>query len=56
MVARVALATDSIVTVDLRNVLISGLQFQGHSEIDSDINGGRVVIGYSSRASEKQRV
>ena len=37
MVARVALATDSM---DPTNVDISGLQFQGHSGIDSDINGG----------------
>ena len=51
MVARVALATDSIVT----DVLISGLQFQGHSGIDSDINGA--VIGYPGpRVSEKQKV
>jgi hypothetical protein len=55
MVARVALATDDIATVDSTNVRISALQFQGHSGIDSDIDG--MVIGYSgSRVSEKQKV
>ena len=47
MVARVALATDSAVPT---NVHISGLQFQGHSGIDSNINGGMdntLVIGHS---------
>ena len=55
MVARVALATDSM---DPTNVHISRFQFQGHSAIDSDINGmdNRAVIGYSSRESEKQIV
>ena len=56
MVARVALATDSL---DPTNVHISGLQFQGHSGIDSNTNGGmnnRVVIGHSSREAEKQTV
>jgi len=56
MVARVALATDSNVAVDSTNVLLSGLQFQGTSGIDSDINGGRDKIGHSSRALEKQKV
>ena len=56
MVARVALATDSAVPT---NVHISGLQFQGHSGIDSNINSGMdntVVIGHSPRESEKQIV
>ena len=56
MVARVALATDSI---DSTNVHISDLQFQGDSGIGSNINDGmdnRVVIGHSSRESEKQTV
>ena len=56
MVARVAVATDSI---DPTNVHISGLQFQGNSGIDSNINGGmdnRVVIGHSSQEAEKQIV
>ena len=55
MVARVALATDSM---DSTNIHISGLQFQGDSGINSDINGGmdnRVIIGHS-RESEKQTV
>ena len=59
MVARVALATDDIATVDSTNVRISALQFQGHSGIDSDINGGMnnaVVIGQSSQKSEKPTV
>ena len=59
MVARVALATDNIVVVDSTNVHISGLQFQGQSGIHSNINGGMdntVVIGHSSRESEKQTV
>jgi len=55
MVARVALATDDIVTVNSTNAHISALQFQGHSGTDSDINGA--VIGYSgSRVSEKPKV
>jgi len=55
MVARVALANDNIVTVDSTNAHISALRFQGHSGIDSDINGA--VIGYSgSRVSEKPKV
>ena len=59
MVARVALATDNIVAVDSTNVHISGLQFQGQSGIDSNINDGMdntAVIGHSSRESEKQTV
>jgi hypothetical protein len=57
MVARVALANDRMVTVDSTKVHISGIQFKGHSEIDSDINiglGNRVDISYSE--SEKQTV
>ena len=56
MVARVALATDSM---DLTNVHISGLQFQGNSGIDNNINGGMdngLVISHSSREVEKQKV
>ena len=56
MVARVALATD---TMDSMNIQMSGLQFQGRSGIDSNTNGGmdnRVVIGHSSREAEKQTV
>ena len=59
MVARVALATNSIVTVDSTNIHISRLQFQGHSGIDGDINGGMdnmVEIGHCSRESQKQIV
>ena len=55
MVARVAVATDTTVVVNSTNVRISGLQFQGNSGIDSDINGGMnnaVVIGQSSQKSE----
>ena len=55
MVARVAVATDTTVVVNSTNVHISGLQFQGNSGIDSDINGGMnnaVVIGQSSQKSE----
>ena len=54
MVARVALATNSM---DPTNVHISGLQFQGHSGSDTDVNDGMdngVVIGHSSGESEKQ--
>ena len=56
MVARVALATDSI---NSTNVRISGLQFQGHSEVDSNIDGGMdnmVVISHSLQEAEKQAV
>ena len=56
MVARVALVTDSM---DPPNVHISGLQSQGRSGIDSNINGemdNRVVIGHSSQEAEKQTV
>ena len=56
MVARVALATDSI---DPTSVHISSLQFQGQSGINSNINGGMdngVVIGYSSQKAEKRTV
>ena len=57
MVARVALATDS---TDPTNIHISGLQSQGNSGIDSNINDGMdngVVIGHSgSREAEKQTV
>ena len=56
MVARIALATDSM---DSTNVHISGLQFQGNSGIESNISGGmdnRAVIGHSSREAEKQTV
>ena len=56
MVARVALATDSM---DPTSVHISGLQFQGDSSINSNINGGmddRVVISHSSQEAEKQTV
>ena len=53
MVARVALVTDSM---DPTNVHISGLQFQGHSGIDSNTIGGmdnRVVISHLSREAKK---
>ena len=58
MVARVALATDSM---DSTNVHISRLQSQGSSGIDSNINDGMdngVVIGHSgsAREAEKQTV
>ena len=56
MVAHVALATNSM---DSTNVHISGLQFQGRSRIESNINGGtdsRVVIGYSGWEAKKQVV
>ena len=56
MVARVALATDSM---DSTNVHISGLRFQGRSGVNSDINDGMdngVVVGHSSQKSEKQTV
>ena len=59
MVARVALATDTTVVVNSTNVHISGLQFQGNSGIDSDINGGMnnaVVIGQSSPKLENSTV
>ena len=58
MVARVALATDSM-DYHSTNVHTLGPQFQGRSGIDSNINGGmdnRIVIGHSSRESEKQAV
>ena len=53
MVARVALATNSM---DPTSVHISGLQFQGHSGIDSNTIGGMdnvVVISHSSQDAEK---
>ena len=56
MATRVALATDSM---NPTNIHISGLQFQGNSGIDSNINGGmddRIVISNSSREAEKQTV
>ena len=56
MVARVALATDSM---DPTNFDISGLQFQGHSGIDSDINGGMdngVVISHFSQEEDSLNV
>ena len=56
MVARVALATDSMGPT---SVHISALQSQGHSGINSNINGGmdnRVVIGNSSQELENQIV
>jgi hypothetical protein len=60
MVARVALTTDTTVVVNSTNVHISGLQFQGNSGINSDINGGMnnavVVVGQSSQKSEKPTV
>ena len=55
MVARVALGIDSM---DSTNVHISGLQFEGRSGIDSDVNGGmdnRVVIDHSSLVLESQK-
>ena len=57
MVARVALATHS--NMDSTNVHISGLQSQGNSGINSNVNGGMddgVVISHSSPESHKQTV
>ena len=55
MVTQVALTTDSM---NPTSVHISGLQFQGNSGINSNINGemdNRVVIGHSQEV-EKQTV
>ena len=54
MVAQVGLATNSM---DPTNFHISGLQSQGCSGIDSNINGGmdnRAIISHSSWEVEKQ--
>ena len=53
MVARVALATDNIKTVDSTNVHISTIQFHGHSGIDSDMINEAVNSCSGSRVSDK---